>query len=52
MNKLVNGKFTAPACGLINRGVERMTRMTATAILYVCVSVFRGVCAMRMRRGM
>lgn len=48
MNKLVNGKFTAPACGLIKPG-DREDDENDCHCHFVCV--FRRVCAMAMRRG-
>lgn len=48
VNKLVNGKFTAPACGLIKPG-DREDDENDCHCHFVCV--FRRVCAMAMRRG-
>lgn len=48
MNKLVNGKFTAPACGLMKSG-DREDDENDCHCYFVCV--FRSVCARRMGSG-
>lgn len=50
MNKLVNGKFTAPACGLIKPG-DRGDDENDCDFLCVFRSVCVCVCMMGMRRG-
>lgn len=47
VNKLVNGKFTAPACGLIKPGDRGDDENDCD----FCVCVHECVCVMGMRRG-